>query len=33
VTDLADARIAPKWWPANPGAVLVIPLNLPTRFA
>ena len=25
VTDLAYARIAPKWWPANPGAVLVIP--------
>lgn len=25
VTDLAFARIAPKWWPANPGGVLVIP--------
>ena len=25
VTDLAYARISPKWWPANPGAVLVIP--------
>jgi histidine triad (HIT) family protein len=25
VTDLAYARIAPKWWPDNPGAVLVIP--------
>lgn len=25
VTDLAFARIAPKWWPGNPGAVLVIP--------
>ena len=25
VTDLAFARIAPKWWPANPGAALVIP--------
>lgn len=25
VTDLAYARIAPKWWPGNPGAVLVIP--------
>jgi histidine triad (HIT) family protein len=25
VTDRAFARIAPKWWPANPGAVLVIP--------
>lgn len=25
VTDLAYARIAPKWWPANPGAVLVVP--------
>lgn len=25
VTDLAYARTAPKWWPANPGAVLVIP--------
>ena len=25
VTDLAFARIAPRWWPANPGAVLVIP--------
>ena len=22
VTDLAYARISPKWWPANPGAVL-----------
>ena len=25
VTDRAYARIAPKWWPQNPGAVLVIP--------
>lgn len=25
VTDRAFARIAPKWWPANPGAALVIP--------
>lgn len=25
VTDHAFARIAPKWWPGNPGAVLVIP--------
>lgn len=25
VTERAYARIAPKWWPANPGAVLVIP--------
>ncbi|PKH44342.1 histidine triad (HIT) family protein [Nocardioides alpinus] len=25
VTDLAFARIAPKWWPANAGAALVIP--------
>jgi len=25
VTDLAYARISPKWWPQNPGAVLVIP--------
>jgi histidine triad (HIT) family protein len=25
VSGLAFARIAPKWWPANPGAVLVIP--------
>jgi histidine triad (HIT) family protein len=25
VTDLAYARVAPKWWPANPGAALVIP--------
>ena len=25
VTELAFARIAPKWWPGNPGAVLVIP--------
>lgn len=25
VTDLAYARIAPKWWPANPGSALVIP--------
>lgn len=25
VTELAFARIAPKWWPANPGAALVIP--------
>lgn len=25
ITDRAFARIAPKWWPGNPGAVLVIP--------
>ena len=25
VTDLAFARVSPKWWPANPGAVLVVP--------
>lgn len=25
VTDLAFVRIAPKWWPGNPGAALVIP--------
>ncbi|WP_426247355.1 HIT family protein [Nocardioides sp. LHG3406-4] len=25
VTELAFARISPKWWPANPGAALVIP--------
>lgn len=25
VTERAFARIAPKWWPDNPGAVLVIP--------
>ena len=25
VTEHAFARIAPKWWPANAGAVLVIP--------
>jgi histidine triad (HIT) family protein len=25
VTDLAYARVAPKWWPANAGAALVIP--------
>lgn len=25
VTELAYARIAPKWWPANRGAVLVVP--------
>ncbi|WP_341974846.1 HIT family protein [Microbacterium sp. LWO13-1.2] len=25
VTERAYARIAPKWWPDNPGAVLVIP--------
>jgi histidine triad (HIT) family protein len=25
VTDLAYARVAPKWWPDNPGAALVIP--------
>lgn len=25
VTDHAFARIAPRWWPGNPGAVLVIP--------
>ncbi|WP_235522256.1 HIT family protein [Cellulomonas sp. Root137] len=24
-TELALARISPKWWPANPGAALVIP--------
>jgi histidine triad (HIT) family protein len=24
-TGLAFARISPKWWPANPGAALVIP--------
>ena len=24
-TDLALARISPKWWPANPGAALVLP--------
>ncbi len=23
--ELAFARIAPKWWPANPGSLLVIP--------
>ncbi len=23
--DLAFARISPKWWPANPGAALVMP--------
>ncbi|KNX37529.1 HIT family protein [Luteipulveratus halotolerans] len=23
----AFARVAPKWWPANPGAVLVIPVK------
>ena len=27
VTDLAYARISPKWWPGNPGAALVIPRN------
>ncbi|RYB96130.1 HIT family protein [Nocardioides glacieisoli] len=25
ITDLAYARISPKWWPGNPGAALVIP--------
>ena len=25
VTDLAYARISPRWWPLNPGAALVIP--------
>lgn len=25
VTDLAYARVSPKWWPDNPGAALVIP--------
>ena len=25
VTDLAYARISPRWWPVNPGAALVIP--------
>lgn len=25
VTDLAYARVAPKWWPGNPGALLVLP--------
>lgn len=25
VTELAYARIAPRWWPANPGGALVIP--------
>ena len=25
VTELAFARISPRWWPGNPGAVLVIP--------
>lgn len=25
VTERAFARIAPKWWPGNPGGVLVIP--------
>lgn len=25
VTDLAYARVSPKWWPGNPGAALVIP--------
>ncbi|MEU2202583.1 HIT family protein [Isoptericola sp. NPDC019482] len=25
VTERAFARVAPKWWPANPGGVLVIP--------
>lgn len=25
VTERAFARIAPKWWPGNPGVVLVIP--------
>ena len=25
VTPLAFARISPRWWPANPGTVLVVP--------
>ncbi|MCL2515551.1 MAG: hypothetical protein FWF16_06340, partial [Microbacteriaceae bacterium] len=25
VTDRAFAQVAPKWWPGNPGAVLVMP--------
>lgn len=25
VTDLAFARVSPKWWPDNPGAALVVP--------
>ena len=25
VTDLAFARISPRWWPANEGAALVVP--------
>jgi len=25
VTELAFARISPKWWPNNPGAALIIP--------
>jgi histidine triad (HIT) family protein len=25
VTPLAFARVAPKWWPGNPGSALVIP--------
>ena len=25
VTDLAFARISPRWWPGNPGAALVVP--------
>lgn len=25
ITERAFARIAPKWWPGNPGSVLVIP--------
>ena len=25
MTELAYVRVSPKWWPANPGAVLVIP--------
>src|SRR3954468_20690132 len=25
VTEHAFARISPKWWPANPGAALVVP--------
>lgn len=39
VTDVAFARISPRWWPDNPGAVLVIPrahhenlYDLPTAF-
>ncbi|WP_344303005.1 HIT family protein [Nocardioides bigeumensis] len=25
VTELAFARVSPRWWPANPGALLVVP--------